>query len=253
MINSIAPGAEIADISHLIEPFGVRQGAMVLYESVPYFPQSVHLAIVDPGVGSARRAVILSVAGGGSLLVGPDNGLLMPSAVRLGGVEGAWEITNPELSLPVRSSTFHGRDVFAPAAAHLFGGVAPARFGPEVDPGSLVQLKEIPVAEHGSHLSGEVLLVDRFGNLQTNLRSVHLDRLNAAPGDRLQVRLGERVLDATVRRSYSYGELGELQLVVDSHGCVAICVNEGSAALLTGARPGTTVLLRLDAKGFAEG
>lgn len=251
MIRSIAPGAEIADISHLIEPYGVRQGAVVLYESVPYFPQSVHLAVVDPGVGSARRAVILSVAGGSSLLVGPDNGLLMPSAARLGGVEGAWEIANPELGLPIRSSTFHGRDVFSPAAAHLFLGVAPAEFGPGVDPGSLVRLEETTVADLGSHLSGEVVHVDRFGNLQTNLRSVHLDRLNAVPGDRLQVRLGERVVEATVRRSYSFGEVGELQLVVDSHGCVAICVNEGSAALLTGARPGSTVLL--GAGGFAEG
>jgi S-adenosylmethionine hydrolase len=249
VIRSIAPGAEIADISHLIEPFGVRQGALVLYESVPYFPQSVHLAVVDPGVGSARRAVIISA--GGSLLVGPDNGLLVPSAARLGGVEGAWMITNPDLGLPVRSSTFHGRDVFAPAAAHLFGGVAPAKFGPEVDPGSLVRLEETPAADHGSHVSGEVLKVDRFGNLQTNLAGAHLDRLKAAPGDRLQLRIGEQSLEATVRRSYSYGEVGELQLVVDSHGCVAICVNEGSAALLTGARPGATV--RMGADGFAEG
>lgn len=249
MIRSVAPGAEIADISHLIEPFGVRQGAMVLYESVPYFPQSIHLAIVDPGVGSARRAVILSAAGG-SLLVGPDNGLLVPSAVRLGGVEAAWEITNLELGPPDCSSTFHGRDVFAPAAAHLFGGVAPAKFGPEVDPGSLVRLQEAAVADLGTHLSGEVLHVDRFGNLQTNLQSVHLERLNAAPGDRLQVLIGIKALDATVRRSYSYGGAGELQLVVDSHGCVAICVNEGSAALLTGARPGATVLLGV--KGSAQ-
>lgn len=221
---------------------------MVLYESVPYFPQSVHLAVVDPGVGSDRRAVILSVAG--SLLVGPDNGLLVLSAARLGGVEGAWEITNPELGLPVRSSTFHGRDVFSPAAAHLFNGVAPAKFGPKIDPGTLVRLEETPVADLGTHLSGEVLHVDRFGNLQTNFRSVHLDHLNAAPGDRLQVRIGEQVLDATVRRSYYYGGVGELQLVVDSHGCVAICVNEGSAALLTGARPGASV--QLGARGFVE-
>lgn len=223
---------------------------MVLYESVPYFPQSVHLAVVDPGVGSARRAVIISVPGG-SVLVGPDNGLLLPSAARMGGVEGAWEITNPELGLPRRSSTFHGRDVFAPAAGHLFSGVPPARFGPEVDPGSLVRLSQAPVADLGGHLSGEVLHVDRFGNLQTNLRSSHLDRLNAAPGDRLRVRVAEHDLDATVRQSYSYGEVGELQLVVDSHGNVAICVNEGSAASSTGAGPGASVLLGFE--GFAEG
>jgi len=223
---------------------------MVLKESVPYFPQSVHLAVVDPGVGSARRAVIISA--GGSLLVGPDNGLLVPSAARLGGVEGAWEITNPELGLPARLSTFHGRDVFAPAAAHLFAGVAPDSFGLELEPGSLVRLRVAPVRDLGTHLSGEVLQVDRFGNLQTNLGSAHLDRLNAAPGDRLQARIGEQVLHVIVRRSYSYGEVGELQLVIDSHGSVAICVNEGSAALVTGAGPGATVLLGAKGLGTAK-
>lgn len=223
---------------------------MVLAASVSWFPKSIHLAVIDPGVGSSRRAVILSTSDG-SLLVGPDNGLLMPSAARLGGVEGAWEITNPRLGLAGRSSTFHGRDVFAPAAAHLACGVSPREFGAGVEVASLVRLPSAVVAGRGDHLRAEIAQVDRFGNLQTNLRSVHLDRLNAVPGDRLQVRLGERVVEATVRRSYSFGEVGELQLVVDSHGCVAICVNEGSAALLTGARPGATVLL--GAGGFAEG
>lgn len=214
---------------------------MVLRESVPYFPQSVHLAVVDPGVGSARRAVIVSA--GGCLLVGPDNGLLLPAAARLGGVGEAWEIRNPELGLPDRSSTFHGRDVFAPAAAHLFAGVSPDEFGPELEPGSLVPLDQEPVRDVGSHLRGEVVQVDRFGNLQTNLERAHLDRLKAVTGGRLQVRVGGRTLDAAVRPSYSHGEAGELQVVVDSHGCLAICVNRGSAAHLTGAGPGTTVLL----------
>lgn len=243
MIKSIAPGAEIADISHLIRAFAVREGAMVLQESVPYFPQSVHLAVVDPGVGSARRAVIVSA--GGCLLVGPDNGLLVPSAARLGGVEGAWEITNPELGLPARSSTFHGRDVFAPAAAHLFAGVPPERFGAGLEPGSLVRLPASPMKDLGACLSGEVTLVDRFGNLQTSFRPSDLARLGRwAEGALFEVRLGTLSLEATLRKSYSFGPPGEVQLVEDSHGRLALCVNRGSAADLAGGPdPGTPVLL----------
>ncbi|MEX0791348.1 MAG: SAM-dependent chlorinase/fluorinase, partial [Actinomycetota bacterium] len=210
MIRSIAPGTDIADISHLIRPFAVREGAMVLAESVPYFPQSVHLAVVDPGVGSTRRALILSVAEG-SLLVGPDNGLLMPSAARLGGVEGAWEILNPDLGLPDRSTTFHGRDVFAPAAAHLVLGVDPNRFGPEVAPESLIRLPVTEVRDLGTCLSGEVVQVDRFGNLQTSFRPRDLAGLAPAPGELLEVRVGGSTLEAILRESYSFGEAGELQ------------------------------------------
>lgn len=245
MIRGIAPGAEIADISHLIRPYAVREGALILASSVSYFPQSVHLAVIDPGVGSARRALILSVAGGSSVLVGPDNGLLLPSAARLGGVEGAWEITNPDLGLPDRSPTFHGRDVFAPAAAHLVRGVSPDMFGPEVAPGSLVRLPASPVQDLGGCLSGEVTLVDRFGNLQTSFRPGDLAGLKPAAGEtHLEVRLGALTLEATLRKSYSSGEPGEVQLVEDSHGCMALCVNRGSAAdLVGGADPGTPVLL----------
>ncbi|HVL50452.1 MAG TPA: SAM-dependent chlorinase/fluorinase, partial [Actinomycetota bacterium] len=137
MIRNIAGEVVIADVSHLIRPYGVREGATVLAETVGYIPDAVHLAVVDPGVGSARRGVILAAAG--SLLVGPDNGLLVPAAERLGGIESVWEITNRRLGLAARSSTFHGRDVFAPAAAHLAIGTSPSDFGPRVPAGSLVE------------------------------------------------------------------------------------------------------------------
>ncbi len=217
---------------------------MVLASAVFYFPQSVHLAVIDPGVGSARRALILSVAGG-SMLVGPDNGLLLPSAARLGGVEGAWEITNADLGLSDPSSTFHGRDVFAPAAAHLVRGVPPDRFGAELDPGSLVGLPASPVQDLGTCLSGEVTLIDRFGNLQTSFRPEDLERLGGSVGeDRFEVRLGGTTLEAALRESYSFGPPGEVQLVEDSHGNLALCVNRGSAAdLAADAAPGTPVLL----------
>ena len=243
MIRSIAPGTEISDISHLIRPLGVREGALVLAESVPYFPKSVHLAVIDPGVGSDRRAVIVSAAEG-SLLVGPDNGLLMPSAARLGGVEGAWEITNAQLGLPHRSSTFHGRDIFAPAAAHLAKGVSPERFGPKVAVESLVRLPAPAVRDLGACLSGEVVQVDRFGNLQTSFTLADLPDAMPLPGEVFELQVGGMAVQAAFRKSYAYGDPGELQLVEDSHGSLALCVNQGSAAgALEGVGPGATVLL----------
>lgn len=252
MIHRIAPGVEIADISHLIRPFGVREGALVLAESVSYFPEALHLAVVDPGVGSARRALVLSA--GGSYLVGPDNGLLLPAASRLGGVLAAFEITNPDLGLPRRSSTFHGRDVFAPAAAHLANGVDPAEFGPQVGAGSLVALPAGRVEDRGDHLRAEVLHVDRFGNLQTSLGRPAVDALGISPGDRLEVRVGGTVLPAVFRESYAFGPPGEVQVVEDSHGSLAVGVNQASAAaLVPGAGPGTEVLFGRAGFGGAGG
>ena len=243
VIRNIAPEAEVLDISHLIAPFGVREGAMVLAEAAPYFRAAIHLAVVDPGVGSSRRPVIV-MAGDGSLLVGPDNGLLLPAAGRLRGVDRAWLIDNPDLRLPGRSNTFHGRDVFAPAAAHLALGVSPDTFGPEVPVESLVRVPSAPVQAGGDHFRGEVLLVDRFGNLQTSLRRNHLVDLGLRPGDPVQVRLGDTMLGAVVRETYSHGPPGEVQIVEDSHGSLALCVNRGSAArLVEGVRPGFEVLL----------
>ena len=215
----------------------------MLAESVPYFPKSVHLAVIDPGVGSDRRAVIVSAAEG-SLLVGPDNGLRLPSAARLGGVEGAWEITNAALGLPNRSATFHGRDVFAPAAAHLAKGVLPDRFGPEVTVESLARLPGSAVRDLGACLSGEVVQVDRFGNLQTSFTLADLADPVPRSGEIFEVRVGGMAVQAAFRKSYAYGDPGEMQLVVDSHGSLALCVNQGSASeALEGAGPGATVLL----------
>jgi S-adenosylmethionine hydrolase len=216
---------------------------MVLAASVSWFPKAIHLAVVDPGVGSNRRAVILSTYDG-SLLVGPDNGLLMPSAAQLGGVEGAWEITNPLLGLSGRSSTFHGRDVFAPAAAHLARGVPPAEFGPAVEVASLAELPGAVLEDRGDHIRAEIVRVDRFGNLQTNVSGEFLERLALTPGAEVEVGVSGKVLTARFRRSYAFGERGELQLVEDSHGCLALCVNQGNAAgSIPGAGPGSEVLL----------
>ena len=129
VIKRIAPDADVIDITHGIEPQQVLQGALVLASTLPYMPEGVHLAVVDPGVGTERKALALR-SGDGRLYVGPDNGLLVPAAERLGGVDGAWELENPAYRLEPVSRTFHGRDLFAPAAAHLAAGVEPGELGP---------------------------------------------------------------------------------------------------------------------------
>ena len=149
VIATIAPDARVIDVTHGIRPGHVLQGALVLANTLPYMPAGVHLAVVDPGVGSSRRALALR-DGEGRLYVGPDNGLLLPAAERFGGVAEAHELANPEYSLQPVSRTFHGRDLFSPAAAHLAAGVALEELGPPVDPDELVRL-ELPQPEVGQN------------------------------------------------------------------------------------------------------
>src|SRR5256714_1350613 len=176
VIKRIAPEAEIIDITHGIEPQRVLQGALVLANTVPYMPQGVHLAVVDPGVGTDRRALALR-GEDGRLYVGPDNGLLLVAAERLGGVAAAHEVSNREYALEPVSRTFHGRDVFSPAAAHLAHGIELAALGPELDPATLVRL-DLPKPEVGTtRIRATVLYTDRFGNVQLNLRREHLEQV----------------------------------------------------------------------------
>ena len=156
------------------------QGALVLANTLPYIPEGVHLAVVDPGVGSDRRAVAIRDREG-RVFVGPDNGLLVPAAER-GGIEGAWALENAAYRLERVSRTFHGRDVFAPAAAYVATGVMPEELGPALEPASLVRL-ELPEPEIGEgEIRATVLLVDRFGNVQLNLSRADVERAGIVPG-----------------------------------------------------------------------
>src|SRR5436305_431211 len=189
VIKRIAPDVEIIDITHGIAPQGVLQGALTLANTLPYMPVGVHLAVVDPGVGGARRALALR-DGEGRIHVGPDNGLLVPAAEKLGGIREAHELTNPEYALESVSRTFHGRDLFAPAAAHLALGVSLSELGPPIDPEALARL-DIPQPElGGSRIRCTVLSIDRFGNMQLNLDRSHLDQTGIVPGQRLELELG---------------------------------------------------------------
>ena len=168
VIKRIAPETQIIDLTHGIRPGRILQGALVLANTLPYMPAGVHLAVVDPGVGSSRRPLALRDAEG-RFYVGPDNGLLLPAAERFGGVADAHELANPAYALERVSRTFHGRDLFSPAAAHLSLGVPLGELGPPIDPDELVRL-DVPEPEVGeSSIRASVLAVDRFGNAALNL------------------------------------------------------------------------------------
>src|SRR5438093_9475147 len=180
-MKRIAPDVQIIDITHGIEPHQVLQGALVLAATLQYMPIGVHLAVVDPGVGGVRRPVALRDAEG-RLYVGPDNGLLVPGAEAGGGIVAAHELVNPEYALQPVSRTFHGRDLFAPAAAHLALGVPLEGLGPPLDKEALARL-DLPEPDLGSsRIRATVLYVDRFGNVQLNLRREHLEQAGIEPG-----------------------------------------------------------------------
>jgi S-adenosylmethionine hydrolase len=209
-------------------------------------PAGVHLAVVDPGVGSGRRPLALR-DGEGRLYVGPDNGLLIPAADRFGGVAEAHELANPEYALDSVSRTFHGRDLFSPAAAHLSLGVALDQLGPPIDPEALVRL-DLPQPEVGqSRIRAVVLGVDRFGNVALNLSREHLDSVAIVPGMRVELAARGNRYYAVAARTFADAPPGELILYEDSYRSVAIAVSRGSAAAVLGVEEGAEIVLQIDA------
>ena len=238
VLAGIAPHARVLDVTHEVGAQDVRRGASVLAAAVPYLPPSVHLAVVDPGVGTARRGVVVSA--GASVLVGPDNGLLLPAADALGGVSGCFELSEARFHLPVVAATFHGRDVFAPVAAHLANGESPSAFGGEVDPDSLVRLAAPVSRVADGVIEAEIVGVDHFGNVQL---AAGPDALSAL-GKSVVVECGPERFAATVGRTFGDVQVGELLVHLDSSGAVEIAVNGGSAAAVLGAGSGVVVVRR---------
>ena len=237
----IEPRLRIIDIGHEIPPHDVRAGALTLARAVQYLPDGVVLAVVDPGVGTSRRAVAVEVDGG--YFVGPDNGLLAPAVAMAGGAQAAVELTSRDHRLPAPGSTFDGRDVFAPAAAYLVSGTPLTDLGPAVDPLSLQPgLLPLTRVEDGV-LHGEVLWVDRFGNAQLNVDPEELAELGIHPGAVIEVRVGDEPRVARWVQAYADSREGDLLLLVDSYGLVSIAMQGRSAAHETGLRPGRSVLL----------
>src|SRR6266508_400037 len=185
VIKRIAPEAEIIDVTHGIEPHKVLQGAFVLANTLPYMPEGIHLAVVDPGVGTDRRAVVLRSADG-RLFVGPDNGLLTPAAEQLGAIAGAWELVNSAYRLEPVSYTFHGRDIFAPAAAHLAVGVDPAELEPPLERYYAVAARTFADARRGDIL----LYEDAYWNVAVAINGGSAaETLSLRPGDEVRLRL----------------------------------------------------------------
>ncbi|HWM07661.1 MAG TPA: SAM-dependent chlorinase/fluorinase [Actinophytocola sp.] len=241
VIARIAPATRVLHVSHTVPPQNVRRGGAILAQAVPYLPPAVHLAVVDPGVGTNRRGMVLVAAEG--LLVGPDNGLLIPAAEQLGGVRAAYSLTEPGYQLSRVSATFHGRDVFAPAAAHLAAGITPESFGEAIDVATLVRLPEPQTVVEQGKLATEIMSVDSFGNIQLAATGADLDAAGAAPGTTAHVNLGGRSVTATVGTTFVDAGPERLLVFVDSAGRVALAVNRGSAAADFSARPGDQVLL----------
>ncbi|HEU4920239.1 MAG TPA: SAM-dependent chlorinase/fluorinase [Candidatus Limnocylindrales bacterium] len=237
VIVSLAPDARIIDISHEVRKFAIRDGALLLWCALPYLPLGFHVAVVDPGVGTARRPIAIA-AGRGDVLIGPDNGLLVAAVDRLGGIVGVRLLEAPEYRLPKVSSSFHGRDIFAPAAAHLASGVTFERLGPPLDPASLVGSPIVePVVERGLLRSASIY-VDTFGNVK--LAGLRQD-LEAAlgplvSGDPLQLGLeatdGASSSSLTITWRSTFGEVppGEVLLYEDSYGRLCLARNTGNAA-----------------------
>lgn len=231
VIARLAPAARVIDVTHQVPPGDITRGAALLAQAVPYLPPAVHVAVVDPGVGTPRRGVAVQTPGG--VLVGPDNGLLPWAADALGGATAAVSLTNPDWSLATVSRTFHGRDIFAPVAARLAGGAPLAQAGTAVDPGTLIRLPEPAIATGDGWLEAEVLTVDRFGNVQL-----------AAPGTALASLPGPvTVAGRPALRGGTFADAppGGVVVLVDSSDRVAVAVNGGRAVDVLGVTPGDLI------------
>jgi S-adenosyl-L-methionine hydrolase (adenosine-forming) len=237
VIASVAPEAPVLDLTHAVPPHDVLAGALALGRSARFLPRdAVVLAVVDPGVGTERRPLAVETVTG-PILVGPDNGLLSLAWQELGGVRRAVALSNESLHRQPVSPTFHGRDVFAPVSAHLALGLPVEEAGEPVPPAELARAYVPAPTLLGAEVHARVLSVDRFGNVELNLRQQHLagagvtDRMSTGP--------------YTLRRARTFGDVrpGELAFLVDSSGWVAVVANGGSAAVALGVEAGDLVIL----------
>ncbi len=237
VILSINPTARIVDLSHCVEKYNVRMGAYILASASPYFAKgTVHVTVVDPGVGTERRPLLIETER--AYYLGPDNGVLS-LASKNDRIKHAYEITNRRLMLPRISNTFHGRDIFAPAAAHLTKGIKPREFGQEISEIMMPSFAEI--TKRGNSFAGEILYVDSFGNIVTNFTEREL--ASASTKDTVEVRIGHKKLKLRICRSYAQSESDEPFAIVGSHGFLEISINKGNAAETLKGQIGSKIIL----------
>jgi S-adenosylmethionine hydrolase len=238
VIAQIAPAVRVIDVTHEVPPQDVRYGAAVLAQTVPYLPPAVIIGVVDPGVGTGRRGIAISA--GESVLVGPDNGLLCWAADALGGVVTAVALNADAYLRRTRALTFDGRDVFAPAAAHLAAGVSLSELGPAI--GDLVRLAQPRLDVRDGRLTAEALTVDHFGNVTLAATESDLVRAGLSSAQ-VVLEAGQRSRLVAVGRAFGDVATGRTVLYVDSSERVAIAINGGHAASALGLRPGDQVTL----------
>ncbi|MEM3789344.1 MAG: SAM-dependent chlorinase/fluorinase [Candidatus Bathyarchaeia archaeon] len=237
VILGINPSVQIVDISHQIEKFNIRMGAYILASAAPYFLKgTIHVAVVDPGVGTKRKPILIETGSG--FLIGPDNGILALAAEKQ-GIKHVYEIANPKYMLPTVSTTFHGRDIFAPAAAHLSKGVPSSEFGPEIR--SIVKPRFAKIVRKGSTLVGEIIHVDGFGNIITNFALRELGRLGVR--ESLNIKIGETTCRLKLCKAYAEVEAKKPLALIGSHDFLEISVNQGSAAEMFKVKVGDRVIL----------
>lgn len=237
VILGICPNAVIIDITHEIEKFNIRMGAFILDSAVPYFPKgAIHVAVVDPGVGTRRHPILIQTKQG--FFVGPDNGLLILAAEKQ-GIMHIHELTNPRFMLPKVYATFHGRDIFAPAAAHLMNGVKPEELGPEIR--KAVHPEFAKVTQRNGVLVGEVLHVDGFGNIITNINEKEVAQSHVKTA--VIVDLAGHKLKLKLCQAYGEAEPREPLALIGSHGFLEIALNQGNAAKRFKTKAGDSVTM----------
>jgi S-adenosylmethionine hydrolase len=237
VILGINPSVEIVDISHQIEKFNIRMGAYVLAAAAPYFPKgTIHVAVIDPSVGTKRKPILIETEN--SFLIGPNNGVLVLAAEKQ-GIKHVYEIANPKYMLPKVSTTFHGRDIFAPAAAHLSKGISPSEFGPETH--RIVKPKFAKIFRKGSMLVGEIIHVDDFGNMVTNFTADWLESIGVK--ENVKVKIGKTMLRLRLCKAYAEVGVKKPLAIIGSHDFLEISVNQGNAAETFRAKVGDKVIL----------
>lgn len=247
VIARFVPEVRIIDVTHLVPAGDVRRGGAVLAQTATALPPGVHVAVVDPGVGTARRAI--AIEAGDSVLLGPDNGVLSWPVDALGGPRNAYELTNRKLWLHPVSATFHGRDIFTPVAARIAGGLEPGEVGRALPPEELVALpppvSRVTEGRAGAEAEAEVVTADAFGNVQLSLTAEQLASLGLRSGGQLALDLAGGRVAVPYRETFASVGRGELVAHIDSAGLLAVAVNGGNAQHRLGVHPGT--VLRLSA------
>ncbi|QPJ60502.1 MAG: SAM-dependent chlorinase/fluorinase [Candidatus Nitronauta litoralis] len=235
VIFGIAPKATLIDLTHDIEPQNIQQGALVLSSAAPYFPRkTIHLAVVDPGVGTSRHPIVVETPE--AIFVGPDNGLLSPA---FSNNATTYQLTQSEYFLESFSNTFHGRDIFAPVAAHIATGVWPSRMGKKLDEPIVLDLPR--PEQNKTCLRGQVIYADHFGNLTTNISEDDLKQ--CLPSKPLVLKVGRRTLKQ-ISRSYADCSKGKAGFLLNSWNAIEIFVRDGNAQQQLKIKPGTQVTLQ---------